>query len=71
MMTVLSVTVVLAVLVLIVSGLLLCWWITEDALPSSSDPVVKLDEWTEERRKRLADLQHPAAKFIEARRKQR
>lgn len=35
------------------------------------DPVVGIDQWAAERRQHLADLQRPAAKFIEARRKER
>lgn len=68
----LLVTVGLAVLVLVVGISLLCWWVTEDrgAPPQPSDPLVNIDQWTEERRRRLADLQQPAAKFIEARRRQ-
>lgn len=35
---------------------------------ASRDSVAYLDQWTAERRQRLADMQHPAPKGIDARR---
>lgn len=72
MNTLLVVTAALAVLVLVVGVVLLCWWVKDDAQPPQSyDPVINIDQWTEARRRRLADLQYPTAKFIEARRTRR
>ena len=65
----LIITVAVAVLVVVIGVSLLCWWIKDDAVLHSHDPVINIDQWTEERRQHLADLHRPAAKFIEARRR--
>lgn len=50
------------------------WYAMQGYWPSRArprDPVINIDQWTEQRRQHLADLHQPAAKFIEARRHDR
>lgn len=72
MNTLLVITLLVAVLVWVLGVAVLCWWVEDDLVAEPpSESVTNIDMWTEERRQRLADLQRPAAKFIDARRTRR
>ena len=69
MTTLLAIVAGLAVLIVVAGLLVLRWW-AMDELGAQHDPVVNIDQWTDARRRRLVEFQRPAAKGIDARRKQ-
>ena len=57
----------LIVLALLAIDVSVGWWHRRRRAMPVSDPVIGQDQWTDQRRAHLADLQRPAAKFIETR----